>query len=502
MSTAPDEVLAPTHTAEPDAEGEPPVPYTRFEEIMGHPPGLYILFFTEMWERFSFYGMRGLLKAYMMYYLFVEARQTLYVEDGVDAKVPMAVGRPFEVLGWPTLHKIILWVDPGMDLQGQASLVYGLYNGLVYFTPIFGGYLADKYFGQRKIVVAGALIMALGQFMLAADNLFFIALLVLILGNGAFKPNISTQVGNLYRPEDPRRDRAYSIFYVGINLGSFLCNFVCATLAAVYGWHYGFGAAGVGLLAGLVAYVAGQRFLAPDNRMRTDEATASREGAPAEKKTPLTRQEKLVIGSLVALCALNVPFWAVYEQQGNTMQTWADKQTIWPSFGSFHVPPAWFQSFNPFMIMLLTPFTNLLWSWQQRRGKEPSTVSKMAIGSFILGSSFIIMVIGARIIGDGKGSVLWPFMATLVLTVGELYLSPIGLSLVTKASPRRMVSLMMGVWFVSSFLGGLLSGVLGVFYTKLGQENFFWMLTAIGLLTGVAMWAFNKPLRKALGANA
>jgi proton-dependent oligopeptide transporter, POT family len=224
--------------------------------------------------------------------------------------------------------------------------------------------------------------------------------------------------------------------------------------------------------------------------------------SPAEVAQKLTKKEWSAILSLIVLCALNVPFWAVYEQQGNTMQTWADRQTIWPVIAGFQVPSSWFQSFNPAMIILLTPLINGFWEYQSRRGREPSTVAKMAIGSFILGSSFIIMVVGARAIGDGRGSFLWPFGATMVLTVGELYVSPIGLSLVTKASPKRLVSLMMGIWFVASFLGGFASGVLGVFYTKMPRESFFWMLTILGLATGAAMWAMGAPIKKALGENA
>jgi len=495
-----------TNAPEAALEGEPPVPHTKFEKMFGHPPGLFVLFFTEMWERFSFYGMRGLLKGYMLYFLFVESRQILYIAEDAPpgSESPVVHGDPASVLGWPTLQKIFLAIDPHMALQGQASLVYGLYNGLVYLTPVFGGYLADKYFGQRKIVMVGALLMAAGEFLMGSSHLFFVALLVLIVGNGAFKPNISTQVGNLYREGDPRRDRAYSIFYVGINVGSFLCNLVCGTLAAVYGWKYGFWAAGVGLLLGFVGYTAGQRYLAKDNMMVARDAEkepAKKEEAPAKKG--LTRDEKLVIAALVGLCALNVPFWAVYEQQGNTMQTWADKNTVWPTLFGFQIPTAWFQSFNPFMIMILTPVVNGIWTYQQKRGKEPSTVSKMAIGSLILGLSFVVMAVGVRMIGEnGKGSLFWPFFATLVITVGELYLSPIGLSLVTKASPKRLVSLMMGVWFVSSFLGGFASGVLGVFYKDGHHERFFWLMVAIGVSTAGAMWAFNRPLRKVLGQNA
>jgi POT family proton-dependent oligopeptide transporter len=527
MSTAPEDVATP-HLLDEAASGSPktdsdapsdaperPVPETAFEKKVGHPPGLFILFLTEMWERFAFYGMRGLLKGYMMYFLFVQMRQTLYIPEdaGEGVKSPIVAGDPGGVVGWHALQSVFLSIYPKMDLQGQASLVYGLYNGLVYLTPVFGGFLADKYFGQRKIVIAGGLLMAAGEFLMGSDHLFFFALMVLIIGNGAFKPNISTQVGNLYPDGDPRRDRAYMIFYVGINLGSFICNLICGTLAALYGWKYGFWAAGVGLLLGLVFYISGQKHLAKDNMMKTKDAAvaaskrepSAREKTPAVGKEPLTKNEKLVIGALIGLCALNVPFWAVYEQQGNTMQTWADTKTVWPLIGHFQVPTAWFQSFNPLMIMVLTPVINFVWDWQQKRGKEPSTVSKMAIGSLILGLSFILMVVGARVIGDApgaKGSVFWPFAATMVLTIGELYLSPIGLSLVTKAAPKRLVSIMMGVWFVSSFLGGFGAGVLGVFYNEKHPEPFFWLMILIGVGTAGAMWAFNKPLRRILGVNA
>jgi POT family proton-dependent oligopeptide transporter len=280
---------------------------------------------------------------------------------------------------------------------------------------------------------------------------------------------------------------------MGINLGAFLTNLVCGTLAAVYGWHYGFGAAGVGMLIGLVIYLIGQPFLAPDNVMKRDTAT-SQGGSQ-----PLTPGEKQGVMALVALCALNVVFWGVYEQQGNTMQTWADEQTIWPIVAGFQIPSVWFQSLNPFFIFLLAPLLDMVWAWQNKRGQEPTSVTKMAIGCFILGASFLVMVAGARVVGDGQGSLMWPLVCTLLLTVGELYLSPIGLSLVTKVSPARMVSMMMGMWFLSSFFGGVLNGYLGVLYDKMPKEAFFMVLSVLGASAGVAMWAFNKPLKKALG---
>ncbi len=527
-----------------DAPAPPPVPVTAFERRFGHPPGLFILFFTERWERFSYYGMRGLLKLYMANYLFVTIRQTL------QGKAYDGHGDPALVKGWAFIHRLLgdpdmahlkecietkaaalVKGDPEHKIAGVAadvahdiavqtcqanehgSVLYGWYTGLVYLTPLLGGYIADKYLGQRKTVVVGGAIMAIGHFVMAFENSFFLALALLIIGNGAFKPNISTQVGNLYAPGDHRRDRAFSIFYVGINLGAFICNFVCGTLAAAWGWHYGFAAAGVGMTFGLVLYlVAGNRYLADDEltkrkaRQAADEKAGKRleaaHAAVREESRPFTKEEWSRIWALCGLCALNVVFWAVYEQQGNTMETWADESTTWPVIFGYAIPATWFQSVNPFFIFTLTPLFTWLWKRQERVGKEPTSVAKMAIGSIILGLSFIVMIWGAMVVGGGKGSWLWPVSCTLLLTVGELYLSPIGLSLVTKASPPRIVSLMMGMWFLSSFFGNVLCGYIGKLYTRWPKWEFFGLLCVLGVVTGLAIWAFNKPLKKTLGAAA
>jgi POT family proton-dependent oligopeptide transporter len=490
--------------------------------FMGHPVGLFVLFFTEMWERFSYYGMRGLLKLYMVNYLFISVRQTL------QGKAYDGQGNPDEVIGWSFIRSLLPSIEPaqlqrcvdgkvktlladnaGMaadvaqsiatqtcTIEPNASLLYGIYTGLVYLTPVAGGLIADKYLGQKKSVYLGAIVMALGQFVLfGADNLFFIGLLLLIIGNGFFKPNISTQVGNLYPPGDPRRDGAFTIFYMGINLGAFICNFVCGTLAAVYGWRYGFLAAGIGMCIGLVVQILGRNTLAPDTLQRAEASEASKAKAP---KQPLTSDEWKRVWALVVLCGLNIIFWAVYEQQGNTMQTWADEKTHWPDWAS----STWFQSANPFFIFLFAPFLDRFWVWQSKRNKEPSSVAKMAIGCIILGLSFIVMVIGAGMVGDGKGSLFWPIFCTLLLTIGELYLSPIGLSLVTKVAPVRIVSLMMGIWFLSSFFGNLLSGVIGRFYTTMSKEGFFFLLMVLGVAAGIAIALFNKPLKKAMQPQA
>lgn len=474
-----------------------PVPSTAFEKRFGHPPGLVILFFAEMWERFSYYGMRTLLVLYMVNYLFIE-------------------GRPQKVIG----YNFVNWFYNNPGIQPLSSHIYGLYTGLVYLTPLLGGLLADRVLGQRKTVVVGSILMAIGHFLMAFENLFFVALLFLIFGNGAFKPNVSSQVGGLYPPGDTRRDRAFSIFYVGINSGAFL-QLVCGTLAEHFGaqtvadtpnpnfdpahpglgWHYGFGAAGVGMLIGLFVYLAGQKNLAPDNVMKRKAAAsiATPFPAPPAAKQELTQTERASIFALCALCVLNIIFWAVYEQQGNTMQLWASNQTYWPTLFGWQIPSTWFQSFNPFMIFVFTPLLNMLWSWQAARGKEPSSVVKMAIGCTVLGLSFIVMVVGAYMVGPGKGSIFWPFACTAMLTIGELYLSPIGLSLVTKVAPARMVSLLMGMWFMSSFFGNYLSGYIGSFYSVIPKTHFFLLLTVLGVTAGIAIAAFNRPLRRAIG---
>ena len=465
--------------------------------LFGHPVGLYVLFFTEMWERFSYYGMRGLLKLYMVNYLFVTARQAL--QGGPKT----ATGDPSSVFGWDTIRH---WIGSSGDspVGAYASVIYGWYTGLVYLTPLLGGYLADRYWGQRKTVFLGGVLMALGQFTLAFPNFFFVGLFLLVMGNGAFKPNISTQVGNLYKQGDPRRDGAFTIFYMGINIGAFLSNFVCGTLAAVLGWRWGFAAAGVGMILGLIIYTFGQRFLAMDNQMAVRAAAAKEAAAnPGAPHRGLDAGEKKRVMALVGLCLLNVVFWAVYEQQGNTMQTWADTKTVWPVIFGFQIPSTWFQSCNPCFIFLLAPFLDIIWLKQAKAGREPSSVSKMAIGAIILGLSFVVMVIGARIVGGDRGSWFWPVFATLLLTIGELYLSPVGLSLVTKVAPAKIVSMMMGIWFMSSFVGNLLAGYIGVLYENktMSADGFFWFLTALGVATGLSIWAFSKPLKKAMASH-
>lgn len=443
--------------------------------ILGHPAGLFVLFFTEMWERFSYYGMRSLLVLYMVDHLFLrpEAGQRLLgfglVKGGLEA------------------------IFGPLAPQPLSSQIYGFYTAFVYLTPFFGGMLADRVIGQRRAVILGGVLMAIGHFLMAVESLFFPALLFLILGNGAFKPNISTQVGSLYPPGDPRRDRAFTIFYMGINLGAFFSPLVCGTLGQRLGWHYGFAAAGAGMVAGLCLYLFGQHTLSPDLLTRTA-------GRPRERE-PLTHDERRRVRALVLLCALNIIFWGIYEQQGNTLQLWADRNTNW-NFLGMNMPSTWFQAFNPFLIFLLAPLLNIFWSRQSRRRSEPSSIMKMAMGCFLGGAAYVVMILAAQGTGpEERRSVAWLLGTVFILTMGELYLSPIGLSLVTKAAPARIVSMMMGIWFLSSFFGNYLSGFLGTFWERMPREAYFLMLTALGIGGGVAIWLFGRPLERVVSGH-
>jgi len=413
-----------------------------------HPRGLFVLFFTEMWERFSYYGMRSLLVYYMIKHL--------------------------------------------QFTQEHSSRIYGLYTGFVYFTPLFGGMLADRLLGQRRTVIVGGVLMAIGHFLMAFESLFYPALLFLIFGNGAFKPNISTQVGALYPPGDHRRDRAFSLFYMGINLGAFFSPLVCGTLGEKIGFHWGFAAAGVGMVIGLIVYLSGQKHLAPDLIMQKER---SRKQSPE----PMTRADWMKVGAIFSMMALTIVFWSVYEQQGNTMALWADANTDRMILG-WEMPASWFQSFNPLMIFIFVPVLNLFWSGQDRKGREPSSIAKMGIGCILLAVGFLILIPPARELAvHPRASLWWLFACTFVLTLGEIYLSPIGLSLVTKIAPARIVSMMMGVWFLSSFFGNYLSGYLGTFWEKMPRENFFLLMFSLSFAAGLLFFALLKPLKKAIG---
>ena len=459
-----------------------PGSYDPSDVFLGHPKGLYVLFLTEMWERMSYYGMRALLVLYMVKYLLVRP----------DVQ---------NVVGYTAFKRVMESVYGPLAVQQMSSIIYGLYTSFVYLTPFFGGIIADRWLGRRNMVYVGGVLMAIGHFLMAGPDWFFLALLFIILGNGAFKPNISTQVGDLYAPGDTRRDGAFTIFYMGINLGAFMSPLICGTLGQKLGWHWGFGAAGVGMILGLTIYYVGQKYIKPHPaNFQQSLPEQKKPDVAAKGATRMTGEEWKIVLALAALCLLNAVFWAVYEQQGNTMQLWADNQTDWNFFG-WEMPSTWYQSFNPLMILIFAPILGIFWRRQSERQREPSSVIKMAIGCLLLGLAFVVMVGGAFIVGDGKGSVIWLIATAFALTLGELYLSPVGLSLVTKVAPARMVSMLMGVWLMSNFIGNYFSGYLGSFYEQIPHSAFFAIMAGLSLATALAIAAFNKPLRAALGRH-
>ena len=445
-------------------------------DVLGHPRGLAVLFTTEMWERFSYFGNAALIVLYMLKYLLDPERVEAVIGFGaVKAALELLFGR--------------------LDPQPFASQLFGFYTGLAYFTPILGGLLADRVLGQRRTVLIGGLLMAIGHFMMAFEALFLLALLMLILGMGAFKPNISTQVGALYAPDDPRRDRGFSIFYVGINIGAFLAPLVCGTLAVSFGWHYGFGAAGIGMLVSLGIYAYGWRLLPADDAPRARQQTG---------KAPLARDERRALLALLGLCALVALFWAAFDQQANTILLWAEDFTdrsIDLYFWQGEIPSPWFLALNPLMIFVLTPLLVRRWARQAARGAEPFTVSKMAFGCLCVALGNLILAVAAGLADGGRASPLWLVGYFAVVTLGELNLAPVGLALISKSAPARVRSMMMGIWFATTFPADILAGYLGGFWSSMDKSSFFLMIGAIAALAAVVIGGLQTTLRRMLEAQ-
>ena len=442
-------------------------------DFLGHPRGLAVLFASEAWERFSYFGNAALVVLYMTKYLFDPGRlDTVLGLDAVRAALEFLFGR--------------------LEPQPLASQLFGFYTGLAYFTPILGGLVADRWLGQHRTVVIGGVFMAIGHFMMAFEALFLLALLMLIVGIGAFKPNISTQVGALYAPGDDRRDRAYSIFYLGINIGAFLAPLVCGTLAVQYGWHYGFAAAGVGMLVSLAIYLYGRRTLPADAR--------SRDSPLARENKPLDAGERRAVFALVGTCALVTLFWAAYDQQGNTLLLWAEDFTdrsIELGFWRGEFPSPWFLALNPLMIFLFTPLIVRLWARQGRLGTEPFPISKMAFGCLCVTLANLVMA-GAASSAAGKASALWLVGYFVLATIGELHLAPVGLALISRLAPAGMTSVMMGVWFATTLPADILAGFLGGFWSSMAKANFFLMIALIAAFASLALWAASHAIQKSV----
>jgi POT family proton-dependent oligopeptide transporter len=416
----------------------------RQQEWFGQPRGLTILFLTEMWMQFSFFGMRTLLVYYMIKELMIP--------------------------------------------QGRSSLIYGGYAAAVYFTPIFGGVISDRWLGRRNAVVIGALMMAAGHFMMIFPSLFYPALGAIALGNGFFLPSLSSQIRFLYDEDDPRLASAYNVYYVGINLGAFLAPFVCGTLGEVYGWHWGFAAAGVGMVIGLVTYLAGRRWLPPE-----------RGRAERSQRAPTSRADRRRLLLLLGVMAVVIVFRGAYEQNGNTIALWTDAGVDRHVTAGWQIPLTWFQSLNPLLIFLGTPPLVALWTWLGRRRREPASVTKMATGALITAASFALVAVVCLYSDAHHARSSWVWLAAFfgVMTLGELFILPVGLGLFGRLAPRGFEATAIAIWFFAGFVGNLFAGWLGLFWSRLSQPGFFALIAVVSLVAAALLAPFIAPTARA-----
>jgi proton-dependent oligopeptide transporter, POT family len=434
--------------------------------FFGHPRGLSTLFFTEMWERFSYYGMRAFLILYMV--------------------APATAGG----LGFTDAH---------------AASIYGTYTGSAWAAAILGGLVADRLLGQYRTVLLGGVVIAAGHFTLAFKTLpfFYTGLGLIVLGTGLLKPNVSTLVGSLYPQGDTRRDAGFSIFYMGINLGAFIGPLIAGYLAQRVNWHIGFASAGVGMAFGVIQYVLGrQRLRAGIARLgqKPETATADTLAArrTADARGGFSRQEWQRIGAIVIFFLAAVLFWGAYEQAGSTLNLFADRYTRLDVLG-FAFPSSWFQSVQPVFVIVLSPIFG--WLWMRLGRHEPSVPAKFALGLVFMGMSFLVLVpAGAMASGEGvRVSPWWLVASYFVSELGELCISPVGLSAVTKLAPLRIVGLMMGVWFLSNAFGNKLAGWAAGFFSSMPLNMLFAYVTTTLLIAAAVMFVLIKPSKKLMG---
>lgn len=434
--------------------------------FFGHPKGLAYLAFTETWERFSYYGMTAMLALYMTQQLLLP-------------------GHAEHVLGLGALRGIM--GGDRLTVQEFASLIYGWYSGLVYFTPILGGWIADRWLGTKRTVVLGALLMSAGHLAMAFDASFLIALTLLICGSGCLKGNISAQVGRLYpQAAESRRTQGYTIFSAGINVGAVLGPLACGGVGAAYGWHYGFGLAGVLMILALVIYLAGQRHL-PDGGERRE-----RKSYP-----PLTPAERERTWLLILVIALTVFGNTAYPMIWNIGIIWIDQHvSLATPLGD--VPASWFNSVDAFASIVAVPPLVALWRWQAKRGREPGEITKIGIGAGLTGVSALVLAAGSALAGESRIAVYWPLIGFFGMGVAFLYAWPVTLALVSQAAPAKVNATLMGGAFLSLFAGSVAMGWVGSFYDRMSPAA-FWTLDAGIAFVGAGLIAIlARPLSRAL----
>ncbi len=414
------------------------------------PAGLYILFLTEMWERFSYYAMRGILVLYLI-----------------------------KVMQFSESH---------------ASKLYGAVTSLIYLSPLIGGYIADRFWGQRRAIIVGGVLIALGQFAIASNptlSFLYAGLFLLILGNGLFKPNISTIVGELYETNDPRRDAGFTIFFMGINLVAFICNFVAGTLAEKIGFGWGFATAGFGMILGLTIFIWGKdKYLQGQGKKPQKQPVAEK---AVSSSAPLTTEEKQRIAVIFIMAFFSIFFWSAFEQAGASLTIFAEKFTNRFIFG-WEMPTSWFQSVNPMFIILFAPLFSKLWLKLAKKGLEPSTPAKFVWAFMSLAFGFLILVAASYVLQTtgAKVGIFWLVFAYMFHTTGELCLSPVGLSLVTKLAPVRFASLLMGTWFMANALANFTAGFYSGYFGQISNIQFFTWLVVMPVCGGLLLLSIKK----------
>ncbi len=409
----------------------------------GQPRGLTILFLTNMWEQFSYFGMRALLVYYMTTTLLFE--------------------------------------------QEHASSVYGFYTAFAYFTPIIGGTIADRWLGKRRAVIIGASIMALGHFMMALEPAFYFALATIAVGNGLFLPTLPSQINDLYSADDPRRPWAYNVYYVGVNAGAFLAPLVCGFLGEMYGWHYGFGAAGVGMLTGLAIYLWGQRYLPADQ-------SAAQPVLPAGSTSRRGRDTVLL---LLGIGLAVTVFRSSYEQIGNTFALWM-RDDVDRVIAGVEIGAAMFFSLNPLLVMLVTPLLLARWKRQAQAGRELSVMHKMATGALLVAASYLLVAAAEAVSGEGSAHWLWLLSFFVIFTLGELYILPNGLGIFARLAPPKLGASTVAAWYLAIFSGSLAAGQVGRLWSGMDHVSFFILLAAIAIVSAVLLYLLDRPTKRVL----
>lgn len=443
------------------------VPATAERSLFGHPRGLFYLAFTEAWERFSYYGMTALVVLYMVNQLLLP-------------------GHAEHIVGFAQVRAALESVTGPLSPQALASQIFGLYSGFVYFTPLLGGMIADRWIGQRNAVVVGALSMAAGHLAMAFDQSFLLALLLLVVGSGLLKGNISAQVGALYPPDDEaRRTRGFVIFSTGINIGAVIGPLFCGLLAQIYGWHFGFGVAAVCMLAGLATYLGGFKYLP---------ARVARSG---QTHADLTSTDWRDIWALIGVILIIILPSLAYGQHFNALPVWIQDHVAL-SIGAFRIPIPWYQSIDALVSVLMAPPLLWLWRRQAARGAEPGDLGKIAIGCWITAVSNLILV-GAILAAGGRPiDPVWPALYCVGLGVAFVYYWPVLLALVSRVAPAKVNATMMGIVFMSLFITYTLMGWLGTLYGKMDPRAFWTMHAAIGASGALLVMAFRRKLGSVL----